>query len=187
LGPQDTAAGGLLKPTVSPSDCQSVSEGPQFVPSGALQVGSHHLWNMLLSTPRPKISRRLGAQDTTGLAAQEPVSKTPSTLYSSGGPAPPVLISTLKNWDLRSKNWKPLPIRLSCGLNNLSAVPMWSWIAFVIGASTRALILSMAACLVASSPVARSARLLLSRIAGLSSPKKASNPARIAFTRVSSF
>src|SRR6266436_1741304 len=62
LGPQDTAAGGLLK--MPPRGSQSVSEGPQWVPSGAVQVGSHHLWNMSLLTPRPKMSRRLGPQDT---------------------------------------------------------------------------------------------------------------------------
>src|SRR6266478_4914217 len=67
LGPQDTAAGGLLK--MPPRGSQSVSEGPQLVPSGAVQVGSHHLWNMSLLTPRPKMSRRLGAQDTTGVPA----------------------------------------------------------------------------------------------------------------------
>src|SRR6266436_6392119 len=55
LGPQDTAAGGLLK--VPPRGSQSVSEGPHLVPS-------HHLWNMSLLTPRPKMSRRLGPQDT---------------------------------------------------------------------------------------------------------------------------
>src|SRR5947209_7703589 len=62
LGPQDTAAGGLLK--MPPRGSQSVSEGPQLVPFGAVQVGSHHLWNMSLLTPRPKMSRRLGPQDT---------------------------------------------------------------------------------------------------------------------------
>src|SRR2546425_5550470 len=93
LGPQDTAAGGLLK--MPPRGSQSVSEGPQLVPSGAVQVGSHHLWNMSLLTPRPKMSRRLGAQDTAAGGALE-VAPGGSPFVREGHPigASPPLLNT---------------------------------------------------------------------------------------------